>query len=135
MHSGWYPDYRHPVLFNKNKCKYKGQLVHEEMEFDGPKHYFTGDILHYPYKSVARFVEKSDFYTRLRAREKFEKGKKFRSYNLIINPAAMFVKMYIFKKGFLDGITGLVLAMLYSSFYTLMKYVKLWELQSSKNEE
>ncbi|MCA6071054.1 MAG: hypothetical protein LE168_01495, partial [Endomicrobium sp.] len=64
------------------------------------------------------------------AEEMFQKGKKFRILNLIINPFVMFVKMYVIKKGFLDGLTGFILAMLYSSFYTLMKYVKLWELQN-----
>jgi hypothetical protein len=44
----------------------------------------------------------------------------------------MFVKMYIIKKGFLDGLIGFILSLLCSSFYTLMKYGKLWELE--KNE-
>ncbi|MCA6072347.1 MAG: glycosyltransferase family 2 protein [Endomicrobium sp.] len=129
-HSGWYPDYRHPVFFNKKKVKYKDQMVHEGIEYKGKKMYFTGDILHYPYNNIKHFIKKSDFYTGLRAEEMFQKGKKFRILNLIINPFVMFVKMYIIKKGFLDGLTGFILAMLYSSFYTLMKYVKLWELQN-----
>lgn len=91
---------------------------------------FTGEILHYPYNNIKNFIEKSDFYTDLRATEMFQNGKRFRILNLAINPFAMFVKMYIIKKGFLDGLTGFILAMVYSSFYTLMKYVKLWELQN-----
>jgi len=134
MHSGWYPDYRHPVLFNKNKAKYKEQLVHEDIDYKGKKAYFKGDILHYPYESIKQFVRKSDFYTELRASEMHARGKRFGVLNLIINPAAMFLKMYVFRRGFLDGIAGLVLALLYSSFYTLMKYIKLWELENKKSE-
>jgi glycosyltransferase involved in cell wall biosynthesis len=134
MHSGWYPDYRHPVLFNKNRIKYKNQLVHEDIDYKGKINYFKGDILHYPYDSVKQFVAKSDYYTDLRAKEMFEKGKKFGVLNLIFNPCAMFLKMYVFKRGFLDGLTGFVLALLYSCFYTLMKYVKLWELENKKSE-
>ena len=133
-HSGWYPDYRHPILFNKNKMKYKNQLVHEDSDYKGKKNYFKGDILHYPYDSIKQFVAKSDLYTDLRAREMFEKGRKFNVLNLMINPCAMFLKMYVFKRGFLDGIAGLILAFLYSSFYTLMKYIKLWELGNKKSE-
>ncbi|MCL2144429.1 MAG: glycosyltransferase family 2 protein [Endomicrobia bacterium] len=134
LHSGWYPDYRHPVLFNKTKAKYKNQLVHEDIEYKGNnKKYFKGDILHYPYDSIKHFVEKSDYYTDLRAKEMFEKGKKFRFINLVFNPCAMFLKMYIFKRGFLDGLTGFILALLYSCFYTLMKYIKLWELCKKGN--
>jgi len=129
LHSGWYPDYRHPVLFDKTKAKYKNQLVHEDIDYKGEKKYFKGDILHYPYDGIKQFARKCDLYTDLRAKEMFEKGKKFRTLNLIINPSVMFVKMYIIKRGFLDGLTGLVLALLYSSVYTLMKYIKLWELE------
>ena len=130
LHSGWYPDYRHPILFNKNKVKYKDQLVHEDIDYKGEKFYFKGDILHYPYDSIKSFIKKSDFYSDFRSREMLQKGKKFKVVNLIVNPIVMFIKMYVIKKGFLDGIAGLILALLYSSFYTLMKYVKLWELEN-----
>ncbi|MCL2334913.1 MAG: glycosyltransferase family 2 protein [Endomicrobia bacterium] len=132
-HSGWYPDYRHPVLFDKNKVKYKNQLVHEDAECKGKKARFKGDILHYPYGSIKQFVKKSDFYTDLRAAEMYSAGEHFSILNLIVNPSAMFLKMYVFRRGFLDGVAGFVLALLYSSFYTLMKYIKLWELEN-KNE-
>lgn len=134
LHSGWYPDYRHPVFFNKNAAKYKDQLVHEDIDYKGKKNYFKGDILHYPYANIKQFVEKSDYYTELRAKEMFAKGKKFHIINLIFNPCAMFIKMYIFRRGFLDGLTGFILALLYSCFYTLMKYIKLWELENKKSE-
>ncbi|MDR1417855.1 MAG: glycosyltransferase family 2 protein [Endomicrobium sp.] len=130
MHSGWYPDYRHPILLNKNKVKYKDQLVHEDIDYKGEKFYFKGDILHYPYDSIKSFIKKSDFYSDLRSKEMFQRGKKFKLVNLVVNPIVIFIKMYVMKKGFLDGITGLILALLYSSFYTLMKYVKLWELEN-----
>jgi glycosyltransferase involved in cell wall biosynthesis len=134
LHSGWYPDYRHPILFDKTKAKYKNSLVHEDIDYKGAKKYFKGEILHFPYDSVKHFVKKSDLYTDLRAKEMFEQGKKFRVWNLFINPSVMFIKMYFIKKGFLDGLTGLILALLYSSFYTLMKYVKLWELCNKRTE-
>ncbi|MDR2811826.1 MAG: glycosyltransferase family 2 protein [Endomicrobium sp.] len=130
LHSGWYPDYRHPVLFNKNRIKYKDQLVHEDIEDSGKKVYFKGNILHYPYDSIKQFVKKSDFYADLHSKEMFERGGKFKVLNLFVNPSVMFFKMYIIKKGFLDGLTGLILALLYSFFYTLMKYIKLWELEN-----
>ncbi|MDR0823020.1 MAG: glycosyltransferase family 2 protein [Endomicrobium sp.] len=132
-HSGWYPDYRHPILFDKTKARYKEQLVHEDIDYKGGKKaYFKGDILHYSYDSIKQFIQKSDQYSSLSARQMFERGKKFKLYNLIINPINMFLKMFIFKRGFLDGLTGLILALLYSSFYTLMKYIKLWEIQVKK---
>jgi glycosyltransferase involved in cell wall biosynthesis len=129
MHSGWYPDYRHPILFNRKKAVYKDQLVHEDILYTGNKKaYFKGDILHYSYDSIKQFIKKSDQYSDLSAKQMFERGKKAKLHNFIINPINMFIKMFIIRRGFLDGLTGFVLALLYSSFYTLMKYVKLWEL-------
>ncbi|MDR3253462.1 MAG: glycosyltransferase family 2 protein [Endomicrobium sp.] len=130
LHSGWYPNYRHPVFFNKKAVNYKEQLVHEDIDYQGKKYYFKGDIIHYPYDNIKQFIKKSDLYTDLSSREMFEKARKCRVINLFGNPVIMFFKMYCIKKGFLDGFTGLILALLYSSFYTLMKYIKLWELQN-----
>src|SRR5438270_5070139 len=31
-HSGWYPDYRQPQLFNRTKMRYREELVHEGYE-------------------------------------------------------------------------------------------------------
>lgn len=131
-YSGWYPDYRHPIFFNKTKTKYKNQLVHEDVNYKGKRFYFKGDILHYSYESIKQFIQKSDLYTDLRAKEMYKNGRKFSAANLIFNPLVMFIKMYILKRGFLDGVIGLILALLYSSFYTTMKYIKLWELENKK---
>jgi hypothetical protein len=98
LHSGWYPDYRHSVFFNKNKMKYKDQLVHEDIDYRGEKLYFQGEILHYPYDSIKHFMRKSDFYTDLRAKEIFQEGKKFKILNVFVNPIAMFVKIILLKK-------------------------------------
>ncbi|WP_232501241.1 hypothetical protein [Candidatus Endomicrobiellum trichonymphae] len=83
-----------------------------------------------PYNSIKQFIKKSDFYTDLRSKEMLKKGIRFRVLNLFVNPLVMFVKMYFIKKGFLDGLSGFILALSYSSLYTLMKYIKLWELEN-----
>lgn len=61
------------------------------------------------------------------------KGKRFRLTNLLFNPPATFIKMYLIKQGFRDGLHGLVLAILYS-YYTLLKYIKLWEATECTSE-
>ncbi|MDR2771919.1 MAG: glycosyltransferase family 2 protein [Elusimicrobiota bacterium] len=135
-HSGWYPDYRHPVLFNRQKASYKDQLVHEDIDYKGNRiGYFKGDILHFSYESISQFVKKSDQYSTFSAAQMFERGKKAGILNFIFNPLNMFFKMFFAKRGFLDGKTGLLLALLYSSFYTLMKYAKLWEMQTKKGKK
>jgi (heptosyl)LPS beta-1,4-glucosyltransferase len=38
----------------------------------------------------------------------------------------MFLKMYLFRAGFLDGLQGFLLAV-FSAHYVFVKYAKLWE--------
>ena len=45
----------------------------------------------------------------------------------MINPIFKFIRMYIFRCGFLDGVEGLLLAIL-SANYTMVKYYKLLEM-------
>jgi len=53
---------------------------------------------------------------------------------LILGPAAGFIKHYFLRKGFRDGLAGLVASAL-SSFYVFLKYAKQLEQASSKREE
>jgi hypothetical protein len=43
-----------------------------------------------------------------------------------------FVKSYVFKRGFLDGFNGFCIAAV-SSYYTFVKYARLYELNNRKN--
>ena len=54
-------------------------------------------------------------------------GKRCGSASLIVRPLATFIKMYLIRGGFLEGVTGLVLSSLYAQ-YTFSKYAKLLEL-------
>jgi hypothetical protein len=45
-----------------------------------------------------------------------------------VRPAFTFLKMFVLKRGFLDGNAGLMLSKLYAS-YTRTKYAKLREMK------
>ena len=47
---------------------------------------------------------------------------------MLFSPAAMFLKMFVAQRGFLDGQHGFVLATLFA-YYTFLKYAKLWEFR------
>lgn len=129
-HCGWYPDYRQPQFFNKKKMKYdENQIVHEGFKLaTGSKiSKMKGHILQYPFISLQEFFNKMDKYSTLKAKQMFNENKKFYLYQLILHPLLCFIRMYFVKLGFLDGSVGLILSLLYS-YYTLLKYVKLWEL-------
>lgn len=126
-HCGWYPDYRQPQFFNKNKFKYREQMVHEGFELNGRIGHLKGHALQFPFLNLEQFLKKMDRYSSLRAEEMAKEGRKFSVVQLVTHPLAMFWRMYVQKLGFLDGKEGFILSLLYGYYYTMIKYVKLWE--------
>jgi len=126
-HCGWYPDYRQPQLFRKERFRYREELVHEIFDCDGPVGFLKSPALHYPFRDIDHYVAKQDRYSDLMARHMLEQGRQFSSHQLITHPLGAFLKMYVKQAGFLDGMQGLILSGLYA-YYTTMKYAKLWEL-------
>ncbi len=132
LHSGWYPG-RITRLFNKNKITFSDNDVHEHLVTNGKVGEFKNDLEHYTDPNIKHYFDKFNKYTTLAAEELDKKGKTFKISDLIIRPIAIFIKMYIIKMGFLDGIQGFMLAV-FSSGYVFTKYCKLWERKNSKGE-
>jgi len=85
-----------------------------------------GYIEHYSYQTISQFVQKADHYSTLFAQNNV--GKRSSSpFKAILNAKYSFIKTYFFKRGFLDGYVGLVIAFshMVTNFY---KYMKLYEL-------
>lgn len=127
LHSGWYPDYL-PRLFRRDCGRFTPDSVHERIKIDGTLGKLEGHILHYTDPDIEHYLEKLNRYTSLSADTLHEQGRRFKVLDVVLKPPAAFIKMYILKSGFLDGIQGLLLALL-SSFHVLCKYAKLWERQ------
>ena len=128
-HSGWYPDYV-TRLYAKDKAEYNDNLVHEKLEFNSSLHKvkLTGDLLHYTYRDLEHYLVKSAGYAKAWAIQKQAKGKSSSLLQGFSHGVACFVKMYIFRRGFLDGRQGLLLALL-SGHSTFAKYADLWVRQ------
>ena len=68
-----------------------------------------------------------NYYTDLRAQELLNNGVKVKIYHIVLYPIAKFILNYIFKLGFLDGLEGLIFAIL-MSFHSFLVRAKLWIL-------
>lgn len=124
-HSGWYPG-RVARLFHKDRATFNDAAVHEGLEINGTVGSLKNDLLHFTDPNLYHYLAKFNRYTTLASGEQVKKGKKFKRSDLIIRPWWQFMKMYLFRLGFLDGRQGLLLA-LFSSAYVFTKYAKLWE--------
>lgn len=117
-------------LAKKNAGNWEGK-VHEEWKIKGQVSELKNPILHYPHKNLNEFLKEINFYTDLRAKELFEKGTRSNFVSIIAYPKAKFFLNYIFKKGFKDGIPGLIFAIL-MSFHSFMVRAKLWTMQDKQ---
>jgi glycosyltransferase involved in cell wall biosynthesis len=125
-HCGWYPS-RVVRLFRKERGKFSENRVHERLELQGEVGTLQHDLLHYTDPNLQQYLAKFNKYTTLAAQDMASNGKSFRLWDLLVRPPFTFVKMYILRLGFLDGIHGFILSVL-SSAYVFSKYAKLWEL-------
>ncbi|MEW6416971.1 MAG: glycosyltransferase family 2 protein [Nitrospirota bacterium] len=129
-HGGWWPDYT-LRLFLKNKATMENRRVHEKVVVDGKVGYLRSPLEHYTYNTVSDYIKKMDIYSTLSAEELKEKGIRPGIIKMVLHPLFTFLKMFFLRFGFMDGIHGLILAILYS-YYTFLKYLKLWEASTQK---
>ncbi|MFO0754232.1 MAG: glycosyltransferase family 2 protein [Thermodesulfovibrionales bacterium] len=127
---GWWPDYT-LRLFRRGAAAMEQREVHERIVAEGRTGHLRNPLEHYPYGTLSAYLQKMDAYSTLAARELHAAGRRFRSWHLFVKPPFTFFRMLVLQRGLRDGPYGLILALLYS-FYTLLKYLKLWELQRSK---
>lgn len=126
-HSGWYPGYK-LRLARKARAAMTKKKLHEGIRVEGKVGKLSNPLLHYAYPTVRSYFDKFSRYTDLAARELHQGGKRAGVFDIVARPLFSFAKMYLLKLGFLDGIEGFVLCA-FSSFYVLVKYVKLRELE------
>jgi glycosyltransferase involved in cell wall biosynthesis len=124
QHSGWWPD--HILrLFRKDRAHIEPREVHEKVVVNGAVGYLKGPLEHYTYRTISDYVRKMENYSTLSAQELGDK-KDAPLISMVLNPFAVFIKMFFLRRGFRDGMHGFILAGLYS-FYTFLKYAKIWE--------
>jgi len=126
---GWYPDYT-VRLYDRRSCSFSERCVHEALEHDGTVATLNGNLIHRSYSDISDYMLRADRYSTLAAYEMHQSGKTVAPGYLLIKPVATFIKMYLIRKGFLEGRMGFVLSTLYA-YYTFCKYAKLAELHTS----
>ncbi len=107
--------------------RYRDVLVHEGLEIEGKRTKLKNEMLHYSYADLENYFNKFNKYTSLAARDLKAKGRKFSLLGTLFRLPFEFLKRYVLKLGFLDGIRGFIWASC-STFYVFVKYIKLWNL-------
>ena len=132
-HGGWSPkDDRNIRLFRKSVSRYEDKEVHADVIVStGRVGELKNYLIHHSYISLKQYFRKMERYTDWAARDIVKAGKKPNFLNLVLRPIGDFIKFYILKQGYKDGMPGLIIALL-SSYYVMVKYAKAWELYHSR---
>ncbi len=126
-HAGAYGYYVR--LYRKDCVAYHGP-VHEQLEVRGVVSRIDGDICHYPFETLAPFFDKAVRYAEQEAElycqaRPHVSAKEIR-YHLTWRPLKTFWKIYVRKKGYRDGLPGLVWCV-GNVIGPLIKWMKIWE--------
>jgi glycosyltransferase involved in cell wall biosynthesis len=130
-HSGWRPDNKRR-LYHRERARWVGDYLHETLEADGPIQRLAGNILHYTVRDASEHHLRMDRYTTLAAEQAHSQGKRASPASLLFSPAAVFLRSYVFKLGFLDGVPGLAIAR-FAAHYEFLKNLKLWEMRMKRD--
>jgi len=131
-HGDWYPDYQ-LRLFDRRHGRWEGGWVHESFKTSGKTGTLKGEIHHYTYRSLSDYLKRLETYSTLAALDYQQRGKTSTPLKLLGDPAAAFLKAYLFRRGFMDGLPGFMVAVM-GSVSVFFKYAKLHELQRKSRQ-
>lgn len=118
-------------LAKKNKGQWV-RRVHEVWKINGKTERLTHPILHYPHPTIADFLKEINFYSSLHAKDAFEEGERTNFFLILAKPKLKFFVNYIALLGLLDGVEGLIYAIM-MSFHSFLAQSKLWQLQQKQS--
>ena len=128
-HCGWYPGYVLRLFRRGADPRFTDDEVHESLRIQGT----TGDLkhpmIHDTDPTLHHYLSKFNRFTSLGARQLYLSGRRFRLTDLVFRPIFTLFRMYVLKRGFLDGLPGFILCGL-SGCYVFAKYAKLWHLHA-----
>jgi len=132
QYGGWYPD-REIRLYRKDRGRWEGG-IHAKVSVDGKIGTLKNYYMHTPYTNTAHQIRTIDRYSEAFAEDLRASGRHFHLLNMITRPLYRFFRDYILKRGFLDGIPGLIIVAS-TMYYVFMKHAKLWEMEMKAGEE
>lgn len=134
-HGGNYPDYQ-ARFFQRGRLTF-GSQIHHANQLHGKVHRLPKSepgLIHFSYTDLNSLLSRLIKYTDVEAKHLQEKNTEFSLLCMLLHSLRRFFNYYILKRGFLDGIPGLVVC-LNASLYRFYTYIKLWEKNQADFKE
>lgn len=126
-HGDFYPDWQ-LRLFRRSRGRFEGVNPHGRVVVTGRVEKLEGPLYHWSYRDLADQVSRIQEFSRVQAAALAARGRRARASDLWLRPPARFLRAYLLKGGFRDGLPGLIIAVA-TAFHVFLKYAKLWELE------
>lgn len=108
--------HHHPIrLYRRSQGGFNPSLVHDTVEMlSGPIGHLRGMIRHRSFRSLHHHVAKVNFYSSAQAADLFQKNRSPSWLALLFTIPFSFIKSYVFRKEFVNGIDGIVISWMYA---------------------
>ena len=128
-HGEGYPDWS-LRLFDRRQARWSDDAVHEKVVANGIIGTLQGDLLHDSAETLAAYLTKQNRYTTLAAEMALQAGKRASFGRIAFSPIIRFIKFYLIRQGFRDGLPGLIHIAI-GCMNSFIKYAKMLERQKS----
>ncbi len=123
-HGDWYPDFQ-LRLFRRERGRWK-EPIHEFVEVSGKVITLSGELLHYSFPSMNRYIDKINPFADEFLKKEIIAGKSWSLTKTLTRPLWRFFRGYFLRCGFLDGFPGLWIAVA-TAFSTFVRYSRTYE--------
>lgn len=112
-------------LFRRDGGRFTDDVVHERVVCDGTVARLNEPLLHYPVARLEDAIRRIDQYSTLGAEQLVASGRKISVLSGVTHGLGTFLRVYLLKRGFLDGAAGFMLAVANAegAYY---RYMKAW---------
>ncbi len=117
-----------PRLWRRGVLRFEGVVHPKPLLEDRPVDRLDGVMLHYPYRSVAKYFEKSESYSTLWAEKARDKGRRSGIAKGAASGLWRVFHDYFIRGGIRDGRVGFLLA-LTGGMHTFTRHIKLWGME------
>jgi glycosyltransferase involved in cell wall biosynthesis len=136
-HGGWFPDWQCRLVRRDNYTVNHAE-VHGGFSTRGPRGRLGGGsavVFHYTYENIFAYVARMNEYTSLEVANRLARHPEAQARwtNMLLSPLSHFLRMFIVRRGYRDGMHGFVLSLL-DAVYAMVLYAKLWEYRRAQRE-
>ncbi len=131
-HGEWYPDIK-LRLFRKRLGSCVGTEPHDRIYVRGEVRHLSAPLHHYTYTDISDQIATINRFSSISAQSVNCRGCWGILFRLFFHPPFRFFRSYLLKRGFLDGVPGLIVSGAIA-FGTFAKYAKQWERHLNVNQ-